>query len=376
MHFGMHAWETKSGYAEIWCIDCADAHNKPQYGPMPPPMVTNPRKVHEPTARDSREIEWMNLRPLSATKRPIKQTGFVAPLGALEGIDHMVARIETIKRLTDEQERDRATHRAIVEADKELPFIVDEFKANGFRSLSLSSSQTTTKDDEIEAANFAEHHLKTIPYGFGQKGVDANGFPIYNNLEELPGILRRIDWEKNESRNGPISKVLLIEGPGDTLSATVSQPWMMKHIDIAELKRLGKKTRDACRYKTFSELDNARAKVEYYNAIGSAIYRVYHGEVLPEQTMNALGAEDLTVPKRERALPPERRSEALVAQGEQELGLHAGTNDTVIALMTDDDTLLLGYTQGSVEGRESDDPLSAGSRLWRSAKNGRRWVAP
>ncbi len=385
-----------------------NSHDMQPRGPMPPPMVSNPRKVHAPRKMDDREVEWLNLRPLSAKRAPIKQTGFVAPLGALEGIDHMVARVEAIKRLTDQQERDRATKRAIFEADKEIPFIVDEFRANGFRAMSLSSSTKTTNDDELEAANIAEKHLGITPLAFGQKGTETvptpehvrflcNMFgieapetitvPVYNSLEELPGILRRIDWERGEKMNGPLIRVRLVPN-ADKFGVQAEQPWMMKHLSPEMMVDFGKRMKAACRYKTFEELDHARAMCEYYG-IGSGIYKVWHGEQVPEQTMNALGAEDLTVPKKERALPVERRSAALVAQGEQELGLHGTSEDMLEADIpwkdhihekgqpeTDGDIILLGYGITVIEGRALDDPMSSNSRVWRSARNGRRWRAP
>ena len=261
-----------------------------------------------------REQAWHDLKPQSLAKKPITRTGFLAPY-----------------RVGDEDE---------------LPLITEELHANGFSAISLSSSSGDDDEDELEAANYAERNLNLVPYGYGQKGVDAIwgknpdgkrqkyagpvlleqvdteikkasdegwtdlsiGFPTYYDAEEIVHILRRIDWEKENAACGPTITVKLIAGPNG-ISATTEQPWMDKLISLDELAILGKKVKRACGSVTIEELDNNRARVAFYGARGSILYGVTSGEFIPEQSMDELGVEDLMAPEDEFF-------------GEPELGLH------------------------------------------------------
>lgn len=286
-----------------------------------PVCMYQPRPVRPqrtPTPVDDREKAWANLKPLSEAKAPIKQTGFVAPLGALEGLDHFVAKIEAINRMQDQQMRDAASHRVIVEADKEMATIIDEFRANGFHAVSLSSSSLDSEDDDLEAANIADHHLKTVPYAFGIKGyTEPDEFgtqrPIYRGLDELAPILRRIDWEKTEAKHGPVVSVILTDADG-VLSITLKQAWMAKKIDAPTMKRMALKLIKGAGITDVETLHNNRAFAEHYGAVGSALYGVHRGPSVPEQSFDDLGADEWEKPNAN-------------GQGPQELGMHWLNND-------------------------------------------------
>lgn len=278
------------------------------------PKPSRPKR--EATPIDSREQSWRDLKPLSIERAPIKRDGFVAPLGALKGIEHFIARVETIKRLTDQQERDAATSRVLVEQDMEMATIIDEFRANGFSAVSLSSSSLDDDDDELEAANIAEAHLKMVPYAYGIKGyTEPDEFgtqrPIYRSAEEAAPLMRRVQYEREQAASGPALAVGLILNEDGSVGATTQQPWMAKTLGPTGIKELGQKIKAVTR---LDGLDERRARVAYYKAVGSLLYGVATGWTPPEQSMDDLGIEDM-----------EKQDEA--KSGPQEIGLHTLTSD-------------------------------------------------
>jgi len=347
-------------------------------------MFTNPRKVHAPIPRDTREEKWMNGQPLSIKKRPLMEPGFVAPMGSLKGLDWWEAAIKKIERLTNQQERDAATHRVLIEQEKEMPLIVDEFRASGFDAISLSSSQKTTDDDEIESAVVAQHHLNTIPYGFGPKrDEDGNalynpyGFPLYNSAEDLVPIQRRIEWEMIEARHSPVVRVQLIPAEDGSVSGSFTQEWMERLVDNRTLMRMIVRIAKKSGLDTAEALLNNRDRAEHYGVVGSILYGVTYGSSIPEQTMDDLGADDYIIPKKERHLLPELRTAAFKAQGERELGLHGDLSDELVAEMKDG-ILLVGFADhhAVTTTRWHDDPFSFDSLIWNDTKNGQPWISP
>jgi hypothetical protein len=227
------------------------------------------RTLHDKAELGPIEENWRNLRTYFKTE--VKKSGFVAPMSALEGIEHFIARVETLNRLVDQQARDAETHRVLVEQDKELPTIVDEFRANGFRAISLSSSPS---DDDIEEANIAAKHLGHVAPAFG---------PDKLALDEVAPVLRRIEWERYMlACSLPIKAIVTVDG--NVVAERPDTP-----LDL--VAQMGKKMKNAILH------DWAYGPSPQVNPI--------------EQSFDELGADELMT----------RRTPELV-QGPQELGLH------------------------------------------------------
>lgn len=260
---------------------------------MVPPTISNPRKLHAKREVGPIEEGWINLQPFFKT--PIKQEGFVAPLGSLQDIEHLLARIEAIKRLADQQTRDAAIARVLIEQDKELPSIVDEFRANGFKAISLSSSSLDSDDDDLEAANYSAKNLGYVPY---------NPDP-----ETIAPLTRRIEWERFALECGQTQKVWLVTKDDGTVTAA-GDPGS----DPQTVRTLGRRLRSVALDTNDLPLEMRRARAEYYHAIGSCLYGKWKGAQWPEQSLDELGAEDQNKPDE-------------VKQGPQELGLHNLSQD-------------------------------------------------
>lgn len=267
-----------------------------------------PDRHREPTPISDQEKAWRELKPNPRFK-PVKEFGFVAPINSLEGIEHTIARIEAIKRMTDSQMRDAATNKVLIEADKELSTIMDEFRANGFQAISLSSSESRDEDDDLEAANFAEKNLGVTPYAYGireyAKRPDGTEVPIYRDAEELAPLMRRIEWERALAASSMTTKVRLTMQGGE-IGAVAEFP----ATPLETVLELGKR---------LLALANPDWLANHHYAttagfVGSALYGVKSGETIPEQSTDELGAEDLEEPEE-------------VLQGPQELGLHNFADD-------------------------------------------------
>lgn len=349
------------GRSEPYYHDGSLRYDLTPLGPPVPPMISNPRRLHEPTPIDDREKAWRNMIALSAKRKPIKQNGFVAPMGSLEGLDHFVARVEAIKRLTDQQERDRASRSVLIEQDKELPRIVDEFRANGFKAVSLTRAEYDDDDDDIA------DEPRNPPPAFGVKSTDEFGVHDYYDIEEAAPILRRIEWEREEAQHGPTIKVRLVIGE-KIIGAIPTADWMAKFVNHSEVKAMGRKIAAAVEW---TEVENNRARAEYYGAVGSALYGVRRGPSYPEQSLDDLGAEELTVPKAERSKPEYLRTAALKASGPQELGLHGSAEESKVIvkrrwqeaqfivhpnLRPRTDTFMIGYREPMMTPAQATEP--------------------
>jgi hypothetical protein len=314
-------------------------------------MTTNPRKTQK-QERDSREVQWNDLRPTSTKHKELATTSFVAPLGSLKGIDHLEGRIAEIQRLVDAQARDAAINRVLIEESNELPSIVDEFRANGFKAVSLSSSLRKENDDDD--AEVSEQRLGHVAMAH----ITADGDVL--DVEEMAARQRRIEWEREQSLCSPVVIVGLIPDENSTngLGATVQQDWMMRFIKVETMQKMGKRAKDACPHKSWDEVQHARALASYYG-VGSGRLGVWTGPQYPEQSLDELGAEDLMKPETN-------------GQGEQELGLHGGTEDSPVAEERPDGSLWLAMDAPIRHDttRDTEDPMSFNSLLWEEAENG------
>lgn len=272
-------------------FEFTDEGDAPQYGPMVPPMISNPRRLHAKTLISQREEDWRNLVPLFKT--PIAQQGFVAPMNSLKGVDHLLGRVAAIERLATHQAREAATDRLLVESDKELPFIVDEFRANGFQAVSLSSSQ---EDDARDPSELNEVSIFHVPTVYGAAALDI--------IQAAP-ILRRIEWERWTMMSGLPMKVTLVSTENGGVAAHSTD----RRLSKTERDALGLKIGRASGLTTADKLEDNRAWATLNGAVGSILYGVTTGIQYPEQDMDDRGAED--------EYPQEE-----VLQGPQELGLH------------------------------------------------------
>lgn len=271
-----------------------------QAKPVPPDRYRAPASIND------QEKAWRELRP-NPKFAPIKQTGFVAPINSLEGIEHTIARIEAIKRMTNAQERDAATHRTLIESEKELATIADEFRANGFKALNLNMSSSHYDDDlfpDIEEdtrptallPSTSKGPLTDIERNAHRYGA-APAIGDHDILEAAP-LMRRIEWERWLAACGLTTKVRLTM-EGEQVSAVaefVSTP-------LEVVKEMGMKLLKAAHPDW---LEGAH-RAEYAGFVGSALYGVKTGEQTPEQTFDNLLEEVIEE----------------VIQGPQELGIQS-----------------------------------------------------
>lgn len=309
-------------HAQTWPMrrTAGEIHPRPRSETQAPPscLFQRPPKhsTHEPIPMDSQEVDWLNLRP--TTKHQAFTGDITKPLGTLEGLDHFLARVAELPNLITQQERDAATSRVLVEQEKPDSLINQELQRLGITTTTSSSSD----DDDIEAANYAARNLRVVPYS--------------PDPEELVRLVRRIEWEKAQRKNGPVFAITLVEGEADAISAQVTQPWMARKMPIAQIRDLGRKLRAALGLTTFSELDNARLEAAYYRSFGPAHKQKFESL---EQSMDELGAEDLETKKKQ-------------SQGEQELLLHGDMNGYVVSALPWGDQI---HMKGDVP--HTDTPL-------------------
>lgn len=176
-----------------------------------------PDRDRKPSQIGPIEKNWRDLVPFFNT--PIKNQGFVAPLGNLEGMDHFLARIAEIERLTDQQARDDAIARTIIEQNKELSSIVDEFRANNFVAISIDMS-SSQYDDATPELDERDAYRYGAPPAFGPEKYDR---------EKASAYIRRIEWERGALQNGlPFTVRLDEEGEPLVIMRDLNQ-WAAKN---------------------------------------------------------------------------------------------------------------------------------------------------
>lgn len=229
------------------------ADNKPKTtrlgGTMTPSGVaTNPRprnlnaepptpltqSVPRPTLVSGKaDPDWdVALKPkLSA---PVPSEGLVAPHGTakpLGALGTFLSRVEEINAIARTQ-------------NLELPTLAAEMKANGFDAISLSSSPN---DDDLEAANIAEKHLRMTPYA--------------PDREELAPILRRIEWERYIFGCSPSAKYYLKPKEDGKVTLACND----KRVTTDQLQAIAPKFKKPDgTYPTAEEVEDARAFNEHY----------------------------------------------------------------------------------------------------------------
>jgi hypothetical protein len=128
---------------------------------------------------------------------------------------------------------------------QELPTLAAEFAANGLTAISLSSS---SEDDDMDAANIAESHLRRTPYTMDPVTVAP--------------LLRRIEWEKYIFACGPNTFVAAIQdknNPGKMVINTTD-----KKMSVERLATYVPKMKEMIGERTYEELENDRIRSWYY----------------------------------------------------------------------------------------------------------------
>lgn len=262
--------------------------------------------VHRPTPkRELREVGpieqgWLNGKPYFKTPVP---TGLRKPIGLtmLDGMARYLSRQAEIKAIAENW-------------DKELPTIQQELAANGIQCISTSSSRKTNSDDEVPADNISWQGIGHVPYD--------------PDPETIGPLTARIEWERYMLSCGMPEHIYLNIYPGDTPACPAcghaGHPVLTDGIEHcaecgydgkftipakgATIKSDGKTPQSELgRYagtframldgRSLDDLQNDRARVAYYNAVGSLLYGVKHGEQVPEPDMDALGAEEHMLPE-------------------------------------------------------------------------------
>lgn len=142
---------------------------QPWQGPIVPPMISNPRTLHEKRVLSPIEQNWYDGIPFfSKTKVDGPLLDPINSMPTLEGLGHFISRTAEIRAIQETQ------------ADGlELATIRDQLAANGVRVLSSSFDD----DDGDEWDRLGARH---------QPDPDAE----YRSSTEYSTLTRNIEWEK------------------------------------------------------------------------------------------------------------------------------------------------------------------------------------
>lgn len=255
----------------------------PHEGPMAP---AKPRAKGEKRTVSPAEEGWLNMRTLFDT--PVREHSR-PPVGTaptLEGLGHFLARVDEINAIAATQAM-------------ELPTVGQELAQTGISSFSISSSFDDESDDASAEVSDADLERNACRYGTAYVAA------------ELAPLVRRIEWEQFIYRCGPAQRVTLTVVDGRISAMSES-----KTLAPEEVAAWGKRIWLAMGKPDADTLANSIAYARHYGVIGSAMYGVKKGDHTPEQTFDALGAEDM--------------EELTQDGGPSELGLHNVEQGTVL----------------------------------------------
>lgn len=250
------------------------------------------------------EEGWRNLE-IHYKKTPIKNvTEFKKPLKSLDGIERFIKRVQYIMELEDQQKRDAATNRVLIEQQLELPDTRDILHSNGLAGSSMSSSEDD--DDSMWEVNNIEKRYHRVATEYNVRGheeiVGPDGRPVIIetnrkvDIIEMAAIMRRIEWERFALACGPALRVGLVLNEDGTYGATPDEN-TKGVITVEEIKDLGQKIKAAVESLGHKEIMVNRANAYHFGYVGSILHGVRTGPQYEEQTMDALGAEDLMEPE-------------------------------------------------------------------------------
>jgi hypothetical protein len=198
-------------------------------------MPTLTQSIPRPTlVTGAADPVWDGQFTTKFSRKPEADAPPVAPKGHQPVLDRFLDRAAEIEFLARTQHLELATTRA-------------EMAANGIPSFSLSSS---TEEDH-EAANIAESHLRIVP-------LDPD--PAY-----ISTMSRRIEWERFMFACGPVHRVRFATTKDNVLGIVYDGPSkdpdfilrMKRSLKSATLERIG-------RLPTVEEAQNAEAFLAYY----------------------------------------------------------------------------------------------------------------
>lgn len=279
-------------------------HPKPVYGPMPPPMVANPRKLHEPEVIGPIEQGWRNLQPQFTPKRREMRN----PIGTtqtLEGMPRFISRAAEIQALAENQNAD-------------IPFIRDLLASNGIAVMSSSQDD----DDMGEWEALSARHL-------------AHEDVVWHDAVETGILQNQIQWERfNLACSLPTKTHVAHDGQQFTGVEHVSGPKLDTDTLIAQGGRLKESGwRDG---RTPDEVEHDRHLARWRGTIGSG---KFYDQFLPDEGLDKpYAAEDYEKPEVAKA-------------GAVELGFHGEG---------DEDAYINPYEPGELYLW----PLSAQELLW------------
>lgn len=191
------------------------------------------REPGEKRALGKAEEGWLNLKTFFQT--PIEQDGLLAPHGTTKPY----APPPGLARSAEIWELARTQH-------LELSSMTAEFRANGLTAISLSSSPMGRDDDEMEAANLAQKHLRVVPFD--------------PDPETLAPLMRRIEWEQYILACGSSTRIYAkVKDDGSMTLACNNRTWTTD-----QLKAYGKRIKRLVAGRDGWTLANDRAKVEHY----------------------------------------------------------------------------------------------------------------
>lgn len=269
---------------EAWVADPKPTFTQPAafQGPIAP---HKPYEYgHDPLPVTSDERSWLNYRPVFTKDVPEHTKPPIGTVPPLEGLGSFINRVDEINAIAKTQMLDLAT-------------VGQELAATGVASFSMSSS---SDDDDLN-------------YEVSDEDIERNAtrYGTAYTTQDLAPVLDTIEWEKQIAFSGQPQRVWL-----DTTDGKVQPVSPSKTLTTEQITSLGRKLYRAMGKPTAQDIEDSRAKAEYYGwKTGSIIYGVTKGEHTPEQSMDILGQEDL--------------EEVTTNGGPQELGLHNVENGVV-----------------------------------------------
>lgn len=234
-------------------------------GPMPPPVISNPRKPHDPEVTGPAEATWRSgelvwpAKPIKAHTKP--------PVGTVPPYEQELRDADAdLQHLIDTQccsyHANGGHNFAHAGRILDLPTVGQELAQLSLPSVNLSKSSSEDDDDTLDSI-IADERAEEDAVRYGVPYLTA----------ELAPKAQRIEWERFAYHCGPVQRFWLTMSKGQLVPAStepVIPPSIVQHlVKIAGLL-------DG---RTVDELNADRWFAQkHYRAIGSFLYGAWKGQ--------------------------------------------------------------------------------------------------